>query len=230
MAAPTVTAQALIDATTTALAAATATSQAHLDATATADAQATAYAAQTTEAVAAAEQATATAEAYVQVTATAAQQATADAQIAAEATATIEDYRKQMPKGFWNDTKDGVGVVVGDFRYEQSTRLYDSGEGAKFVAFGISVFNESGSRIHVNPNNVTLVDLEGGTYSYNSATFDYWSQPLEAVDVLSGNKASGGLVFLIQQDTAPAQIIYDIGGLFGDTIIIDLRRPPDETQ
>jgi hypothetical protein len=229
MAAPTATARAYEAATTTALAMQAATSQADADATSTALAQATIEAQQTAEAVAVAAHGTATAEANAQATAAAAQQATAEAQTAAQATATIENYRKKMPKGFWYQTTDGVGVGVGDFRYVQSTSLYDSGKGAKFVAFGIGVFNDSGSRIHVNPINVTLVDLDGNSYSYSRATFDYWSQPLDAVDVLSGNKASGGLVFLIDENSAPAQIVYDIG-LFGGTVVVDLTRPPDEAQ
>lgn len=229
IAAPTATAKAYEAATATALAMQAATSQAYAHATGTAIAQVTVQAQQTAEAVAVAEQATATAQANVQATAAAAQQATEAAQVAAQATATIEDYRKKMPKGFWYETKDGVGVSVGDFRYVQSTSLYDSGRGAKFVAFGIGVYNQSDSRIHVNPNNVTLVDLDGNSYSYSKATFDYWSQPLDAVDVLSGNKASGGLVFMIDENSAPAQIVYDIG-LFGGTVVIDLRRPPDEAQ
>ncbi len=77
---------------------------------------------------------------------------------------------------------------------------------------------------------MTLIDLDGRSYSYDAATFSYWDQPLDAVDVLSGNRAEGGLVFKIDSDSAPAQIVYDVGGLFGGKIIIDLRRAPDQTQ
>ena len=222
-AAPAVTAQAALDATNAAYAASTATSQAVAAATGTSIAQATVLAGQTAEAIAAEQAAAATAQA-------AAQESTATAQAAAEAAATLDAYRKKMPKGFWYGKGGGVGVSIGDFRYEKETPLYAAGKGKKFVAFGIGVFNESGATIHVNPLNVTLVDLEGNTYAFSTATFDYWSEPLQAVNVLSGNQAQGGVVFLIPAETAPAKIVYETNTLFGDKIIVDLQRPPDEKQ
>jgi len=208
----TATAEAHAEATMLALAQATATAQAEIDANSTAVAQATVVAAQTAEAVAAAEAAAATQEAI------------------AQATATIVSYRTQMPKGWWFGKGGGVGVVVGDFRYVQETSIYSSGQGSRFVAFGIAVYNESGRTIHVNPYRVTLVDSNGTTYAHSTATYDYWRDPLDAVDVRTGNNANGGLVFLIPDDAIPAQVVYDVGGLFGPTIVVDLLRAPDETE
>jgi hypothetical protein len=231
IAAPTATARAYEAATTTAIAMQAATSQAYADATGTAIAQVTVQAQQTAEAVAMADQATATAQANAQATAAAAQQATEAAQVAAQATATIEDYRKKMPKGWWVGDDSGVAVAVGDFRYAREAGYYDAEKGTKFVAFGITVFNRSGSEIHVNPLNVTLVDLDGSTYAPDlMASSGYWSQPLHGVDVLDGNQADGGMLFVIRQDVAPAQIVYDTRKLFGGKIVIDLKRPPDEAH
>lgn len=223
LAAPTQTAQAYLDATSTSIAALTATAQGEIDATYTAIAAATEQAAATAQAQAQAEQATATALAQ------AAEQAATE-QAIAQATTTIEDYRRAMPKGYWLEMDGRIGVAVGDFRYENTARYESSGPNAEFVAFYIGVYNESGGTIHVNPHNVTLVDLDGRTYAHHGVTYTYWQEPLQAINVPSGNRAEGGMVFLIDQDSAPAQIIYDTGGFFGGSIIVDLRRPPDETQ
>lgn len=211
-AAPTATAQAYLDATSTVIAGVTATAQAEADAAATAVAVATREAAESATSIARAEQATATAQAV------------------AQATATIEDYRRAMPKGYWFNVDSRIRVAVGDFRYENTAGYENSGPRAEFVAFYVGVYNETGDTIHVNPHNVTLVDLDGRTYAHDSSTYSYWQEPLQAVNVPSGSRAEGGIVFLIDQDSAPAQIIYDTGGFFGGTIVVDLRRPPDETQ
>lgn len=154
--------------------------------------------------------------------------AEARAQANAQATAAVEAYRKKPPKGTWWDQNGGIGVAVADFRYFQQTSLYKAGTGAKFVALGIAVINESGDTIHVNPNNVTLVDLDGYTYSYDVATYDYWSSPLDAVDVRDGNQVLGGLVFKIRKGSGPAQVIFESGLFFATEVIVDLRRSPDE--
>jgi hypothetical protein len=168
--------------------------------------------------------ATAVAQTQQQETAT----AEAHAQAAAEATAAIEAYRSKAPKGAWIDYDGGIGVVVGDFRYTQSTTLFESGQGTKFVAFAIVIVNKSGSVISVNPHDVTLVDLDGYTYSYDVATYDYWSMPLDALEVQDGNQAQGGLVFKIRQKSGPAQVIFETGIVFITKVVVDLRRPPDE--
>lgn len=223
VAAPTATAQAYLDATATSIAGATATAQADIDATTTAIAVATEQASATAEALAQAEQATAIAQAQ-------AAERAATEQANAQATATIEDYRRAMPKGYWVEMGGQIGLAVGDFRYENTARYESSGPNAEFVAFYIGVYNESGGTIHVNPHNVTLVDLDGRTYSHHTATYSYWQEPLQAVNVPSGSRAEGGIVFLIDQDSAPAQIIYDTGGFFGGSIVVDLRRPPDKVE
>lgn len=223
IAAPTVTAQAYLDATATSIAAVTATAQAEVAATEAAIAQATEQAAATSTAIARAEQATATAQAQ-------AAELAATEQAAAQATATIEDYRRAMPKGYWIEMDGGIGVAVGDFHYANSAGYENSGPSAEFVAFYVGVYNESGSTIHVNPHNVTLIDLDGRVYAHDSATYGYWSEPMDAVDVPSGSRAEGGIVFLIDQESAPAQIIYETGRFFGGTIVVDLRRPPDNVE
>lgn len=143
----------------------------------------------------------------------------------AKATATIEAYRKSAPKGAWCD--DTGMVCVYDFRYFRSSSLYNAGSGGKFVGFGIQVENNGESTIHVNPTNVTLIDFEGRTYSYDVVTFDYFETPLQAVNVLPGNKASGGIAFKIPANSAPARVVYEVG-LLGPMVEIDLKRSPDQ--
>jgi hypothetical protein len=198
--------------------AATATRQAIADATseteAAANATQAAMAAQTATIVAA-PTATAEAEAAGAATATAeavaAANETATAQAAANATAIVEGYRTKAPKGIWFDSSGRVGVAVADFRYTGQTSLFKAGEGRKFVAFVIGIFNESGTEILVSPYDVTLVDIDGYTYSHDAATYDYWDVPLDMVDVQPGNKAQGGLVFKIRKDSGSAQIIFETG-------------------
>lgn len=174
---------------------------------------------------AAAESATGTAVARVR------REATATAQAVALATVAIEAYRvKPPPSGLWYSFSERVGVAVWDFRYTKRVGYTAAAKGSKFVAFFLDVRNESGSAISVNPNDVTLVDLDGYTYAYDFATFDYWSQPFPGVEVQDGNNAEGGIVFLIPADTGPAQIIFQTGLLFQTKVVIDLRRPPDEKQ
>ena len=169
-----------------------------------------------------------TAQAVQQATtAVAAERATTTAQAVVRATETIDQYRTNMPKGFWQDDNDDVFVLAGDFRYVNSIGSSRAGSGAKFVAVYIAVFNRGGDVIHVNPNFITLIDIDGRTYSYDVASFRYWNQPLDAVDVRPDTSAEGGLVFKISANSAPAQIVYD-AGRFNEEVVIDFRRTPDQ--
>lgn len=201
-------------ATQTAAAAPIVTAQAVLDAAATEVAQqATAAARATSEMVASLEQ-------------------TAAAEQRARATAVIEAYRAVMPKGFWFTDDGGLRVAVGDFRYANSAGLLDAGAGTKYIAFSIAVFNGRTFRsVSVNPLYFRLVDLDGSTYAPNLlASASYWSQPLQGVDVDVGNNTAGGIVFEIDADTGPAEIIFDEPGLIGGRVTIDVRRLPDQEQ
>jgi len=145
------------------------------------------------------------------------------------ATATIVAYKDTAPQGSWCGYAETVVMCVGNFRYLQSTSIYASGVGMKFVGFTLLIAStETGSEISVNPNDFTLVDLDGGTHGYNVATYDYWQNPLDAVNVLPGNNTSGGLVFKIGAHTGPAQIVYQ--GFLGPRVIVDLTRPPNRTN
>lgn len=156
-----------------------------------------------------------------------ASRATATAAVYATATAVIESYRQYPPKGYWGAHNNGVIVVVGDFRYERTAAYQSAGPQSRFVAFTMRVDNKTDSTIHVNPHNVTLVDLDGATYTHHIATYGYWRQPLQAVNVAPGNHTQGGLVFLIPRNTGPAKILYDAGGLiFRNVIEVDLTLPP----
>lgn len=178
---------------------------------------------------------TATAISRVSATALAKSQALATStaraatKVAANATATLEAFATKMPKGTWIAQEGGIGVAVGDFRYLKYASYSYAGEGAKFVAFAIAIVNKSGSTISVNPYNVTLVDTKGIAYQFDSTTYGYWSIPLQGVEVADGQRAEGGLVFVIREDTAPAQITFETGGLiFTTKVTVDVHRLPDE--
>lgn len=169
--------------------------------------------------------ATAIAKAQTKRTAT----AEARAQAGVKATAAIEAYRTTPPEGYWEDQSQGIRIRAGNFRYFPQTNRWIAGPGAKFVAMGFAVLNESGDTFAVNPFGVTLVDLDGWTYEYDIASYDYWSNPLEAVDLEDGSQTNGGLVFRIRQHSGPAQVIFEVPGRKPSTrIVIDLRRPPDD--
>ncbi len=187
-----------------------------MSAQATAARQATTTAQTATAEAKAAQNATATVQVAI------ARQATATAQAIAKATAAIEAYKSIPPKGTWGESVRGITVSIGDFRYQSA------GGGMRYVAFGVRVDNETISTIHVNPFNCTLVDLDGATYTHDAETYSFWSNPLPAVDVSPGSHTYGGIVFQIPSNTGPAKFIYRDPSLFGPTIEIDLRRPPDE--
>jgi hypothetical protein len=171
----------------------------------------------------------ATATAFAEAQKRSAATALARAQASLKATAAIEAYRTTPPQGFWEDQSQGIRVRVGDFRYFSETNRWIAGPGAKFVGFAFAVLNESGDTIHVNPFGVTLVDMDGWTYEYDIASYDYWSVPLETVDLVDGSKTVGGLVFRIGQHSGPAQVVFEaIGPEPSAKVVVDLRRPPDD--
>lgn len=86
--------------------------------------------------------------------------------------------------------------------------------------------NRSDATIHVNPLNVTVVDLDGSTYGHDTATYSF-VKPMQAVNVLPGNSAGGMIAFLINDKTGPAKVVYEIG-LLEPTVIVDLTQPPDK--
>jgi hypothetical protein len=142
----------------------------------------------------------------------------------AGATATVAAYSKVAPKGRWCAENGDVTVCVGQFQYSRSMSLYTAGQGMRFVGFGVTVSNGGSSAIHVNPNNVTLVDLDGRTYSHDVVTYEY-VEPLDAVDVQPGEYTGGMIAFHTRSNSGPAKVIYDVG-LFEPTVTIDLTKPP----
>ena len=152
----------------------------------------------------------------------------AQTQVVVNATATIEAYRTSPPKGQWGAQGGNISVSVGDFRYFTYSNFDFAGNGAKYIAFAVRIDNGSSSDFSVNPNYLTLVDLEGTAHSYDAVTFSYWSQPFSDVNVPAGSNALGGIVFVISANSGPAQVIFnDEALLFATKITVDLLRPPD---
>jgi hypothetical protein len=161
-----------------------------------------------------------------QVRATASAQARFTA--TAEGLAKVAAYRKVPPKGIWCEREGGITVCAGYFDYFNATDYYTAGAGNKFVKFSITVYNNTADAIHVNPFNVTLVDLDNRTYSRSSVGYTYFVTPLEAVDVQPGDHASGGIMFSIKSDSGPARVVYE--SFLGPTVEVGLRREPDRAQ
>ena len=155
-------------------------------------------------------------------------EATLTAVTRANATATIEGYRQNPPRGGWCDSQQGINVCVGYFGYLYETDYSTAGPGNKFVKLSITVFNHTAKPIHVNPLNVTLVDLDNRAYSYSSVTHSYFATPMGAVDVQPGDNAGGGIMFTIKNDSGPARIVYK--SVLGPTVTIDLRRAPNTAE
>lgn len=152
--------------------------------------------------------------------------ATANAIQGAQATATIEARVYTPPTGTWCAQSSTRGVCVGDFRYARTAGYSSAPSNGRFIAFGVYVKNLSSGSIHVNPNDLTIVMADGRTYAYSSATFSYWSTPLEGVNIAPGNAAEGGIVFLVPNDVEPQTIIYETLSFFESSIEIDLRDVP----
>ena len=128
-----------------------------------------------------------------------------------------------MPNRSWAAKKDGITVAVGHFDYLLHTSyngIY-APIGSKFIAFSATVYNDTESPIHANPNNFSLVDSTGRTSSYHNATYAYYGRPFPAVNVQPGGYTSGGIIFLIGYYDSPRKVIYE--SMFRPTIIVDLN-------
>ncbi|MCC7353506.1 MAG: DUF4352 domain-containing protein, partial [Anaerolineae bacterium] len=130
-----------------------------------------------------------------------------------------------VPEGYWLRTYLGVTVAVGQFHYFRDTRLFSAPAGSRFVGFGISIRNRNDSIIRVSPATVTLLDHTGHEYRHDRATFDYWLVPLQSLNATPNLLISGGMVFLIPEDSSPAQVTYDARP-FGPIVTVDLAGPP----
>ena len=78
---------------------------------------------------------------------------------------------------------------------------------AQFVRFGLSVKNVGSGEHHVNPNNVTVQDSSGHTYTPDTATYGLGNY-LDAVNILPGAEAGGWLAFILPKDQHEFTVIY----------------------
>jgi hypothetical protein len=141
-----------------------------------------------------------------------------------QANGAIAVVRAPLRKG-WGDVADGIAVVVGGFYYRSNMgRFTPAPRGYQFVVLGIRVVNGSAGSIHVNPLNVTLVDQQGSSYAYHSATHAWCTPPLEPVDVRPGDHAQGTIAFLISAATGPASLVFRTST--GTEVVVDLERAP----
>lgn len=79
--------------------------------------------------------------------------------------------------------------------------------GWKFITVIALVRNAGDGVVYVNPNDFTLQDTDGQTFTYDSSTFSY-DHPFDAVSLQSGGKSGGVLVFIVPKDSKVFTLIY----------------------
>ncbi|HHV35731.1 MAG TPA: DUF4352 domain-containing protein [Syntrophomonadaceae bacterium] len=65
----------------------------------------------------------------------------------------------------------------------------EASQGNKYAAIAVQVTNKGDTSHHANPNNITLVDTNDQSYSYNPVTHDptLQGQEFDAVVFVSGS-------------------------------------------
>lgn len=77
----------------------------------------------------------------------------------------------------------------------------------KFITVIALVYNAGDDVVYVNPNDFTLQDTDGQTFSYDSSTFSY-QNPFDAVSLQPDGKSGGVLVFIVPKDSKVFTLIY----------------------
>jgi hypothetical protein len=74
------------------------------------------------------------------------------------------------------------------------------------VSLYVTIYNISHEVRHANPNNFTLVSVDGNSYHYSSETYSAGHEAFDGVDLQPSTKTSGLLVF--STDSKPKELIY----------------------
>lgn len=128
------------------------------------------------------------------------------------------------PQGAWCEESESTFICAYNFRYPTKIGYQQVAKNARAIAMGIQVKNTSSDDIYVNPNDFTIVLEDGRSYTYAPETYTYWDVSLQAITISPGDKVTGGLLFLVPNDVGIERIISR--STFGETVTIDLRKPP----
>lgn len=82
-----------------------------------------------------------------------------------------------------------------------------AGDGWKYVVFTAAVKNAGDHPIYVNPNDFTLQDISGLTFTYDSETF-YYDRPFDGVTLQPGGMTAGVLVFMVPSSSKVFTMLY----------------------
>jgi hypothetical protein len=141
----------------------------------------------------------------------------------------LNQYRHQKPKGFWQVNKNGISITATGFAYRDALGPYDkAGNNFKYVVFAIEMVNtgyHSGSSdtFYANPASFDLIDLDGQTHEIDSALYSL-DNYFEGGTFYQGTHSSGLLAYKIPKNSAPAILVY--GGY--DRVELDLRVAPTQ--
>ena len=80
-------------------------------------------------------------------------------------------------------------------------------DGWKFITVAAVVRNAGNGVLYANPNDFTLQDSGGQTFTYDSSTFSY-DHPFDAVSLQPNANTSGVLVFLVPKEETLFTLIY----------------------
>ena len=128
----------------------------------------------------------------------------------------LDGFRAHMPpKGYWQNSADGVYLAVGSFRYLTNYYGADAPDKQRFVTLSVTIKNTrapDGKNIYIDRTNFTMMDLDGRQTTALLGSDDL-SLPLQATELAPGEKMGGQLVFLIHKYSAPAQIIVSVANM-----------------
>jgi hypothetical protein len=141
--------------------------------------------------------------------------------------AELDSRRSIVPFGYWSTNEHGIQLSAGNFSYRYTIRITDVSSGKKFVVIAISITNvnyKERNSAFMNPFRLTLIDLEGNSYSHsiNSYSLD---NTLRSADIFPGYSGGGQLAFEINQYSAPAQLLYAYDST-KPPIVLEMRTLP----
>ena len=126
----------------------------------------------------------------------------------------LDQYRANMPSGFWQVNQAGIQFTATGFEYRNElNRFAKAGPGFKYVVFALEVVNTGyhdsfrGDTFFANSASFNMIDLDGNTHDIDSGLYSLDGY-FRGGTFYQGTKSSGTLVFRIPEGSAPARLIY----------------------
>lgn len=121
-----------------------------------------------------------------------------------------------------NMVDDKIELLASRPQYHQKVGYSEPNPGNKFAAITVIVENVGSTVHHANPCNVTLIDTNDQSHSYDMATHEPNVQEFSAVDVPPGKKASGVVIFQIPKEAEAKELIYR--PMMGDEQVVEYTK------